>query len=191
MADKEKQEDVKASSKQTKEAPKADAKDAKKSAEKVTKIDPKDAKIKDLEAKNSELEDKFLRSQAEIQNMNNRHKKEVAGILKYDGQKLATEILPVIDNLERALDVEVSDDAGKQLKKGIEMVQQHMVKALTDNHVTIIDNAGEKFDPNDSQAVQTVPADKDHAKDTVVQVLQKGYKLEDRVLRPAMVVVAQ
>jgi len=191
MADKEKQEDVKASSKQTKEAPKADAKDAKKSAEKVTKIDPKDAKIKDLEAKNSELEDKFLRSQAEIQNMNNRHKKEVAGILKYDGQKLATEILQVIDNLERALDVEVSDDAGKQLKKGIEMVQQHMVKALTDNHVTIIDNAGDKFDPNDSQAVQTVPADKDHAKDTVVQVLQKGYKLEDRVLRPAMVVVAQ
>lgn len=195
MADKEKQEDVKASSEQSKKAPKSeakkDAKNVKKDAEKVTKIDPKDTKIKDLEAKNSELEDKFLRSQAEIQNMNNRHKKEVAGILKYDGQKLATEILPVIDNLERALAVEVSDDAGKQLKKGIEMVQQHMVKALTDNHVTIIDNAGDKFDPADSQAVQTVPADKDHAKDTVVQVLQKGYKLEDRVLRPAMVVVAQ
>ncbi|WP_334328530.1 nucleotide exchange factor GrpE [Companilactobacillus sp. HBUAS59699] len=197
MADKEKQEDIKSSSEQTKTASKTEskakdtAKDAKKDAEKVTKIDPKDAKIKDLEAKNSELEDKFLRSQAEIQNMNNRHKKEVAGILKYDGQKLATEILPVIDNLERALAVEVSDDAGKQLKKGIEMVQQHMVKALTDNHVTIIDNAGKKFDPTDSQAVQTVPADKDHEKDTVVQVLQKGYKLEDRVLRPAMVVVAQ
>ncbi|WP_125588653.1 nucleotide exchange factor GrpE [Companilactobacillus jidongensis] len=195
MADKEKQEDLKSSSEQTKEAPKSEAKkeakDVKKDAEKVTKIDPKDVKIKDLEAKNSELEDRFLRSQAEIQNMNNRHKKEVAGILKYDGQKLATEILPVIDNLERALAVEVSDDAGKQLKKGIEMVQQHMVKALTDNHVTIIDNAGDKFDPADSQAVQTIPADKDHAKDTVVQVLQKGYKLEDRVLRPAMVVVAQ
>ncbi|APX72641.1 nucleotide exchange factor GrpE [Companilactobacillus allii] len=188
MADKEKQEDVKSSSKQTKETSKVDAK---KETEKVTKIDPKDKKITDLEAKNSELEDKFLRSQAEIQNMNNRHKKEVSGILKYDGQKLATEILPVIDNLERALDVEVSDDAGKQLKKGIEMVQQHMIKALVDNHVSIIDNVGSKFDPNDSQAVQTVAADKDHEKDTVVQVLQKGYKLEDRVLRPAMVIVAQ
>ncbi|MFC6322326.1 nucleotide exchange factor GrpE [Companilactobacillus baiquanensis] len=155
------------------------------------KIDPKDVALKDLKAKNAELEDKFLRSQAEIQNMNNRHKKEVAGILKYDGQKLATEILPVLDNLERALTVEVDDDAGKQLKKGIDMVQQHMVKALKDNKVTVIDGVGDKFDPTDSQAVQTVPADDDHPKDTIVQVLQKGYKLEDRVLRPAMVVVAQ
>ncbi|GAQ00621.1 heat shock protein GrpE [Companilactobacillus farciminis] len=161
----------------------------KKPAEK--KVDPKDAKIKDLTAKNADLEDKFLRSQAEIQNMNNRHKKEVAGMLKYDGQKLATEILPVLDNLERALNVEATDDSSKQLKKGIEMVQQHMVKALEDNHVKAIDNAGEKFDPAVAQAVQTVPADDDHKKDTVVQVLQKGYKLEDRVLRPAMVVVAQ
>lgn len=165
-------------------------KDSSKESQKE-KVDPKDAALKDLKAKNEELEDKFLRSQAEIQNMNNRHKKEVSGILKYDGQKLATEILPVLDNLERALTVEVDDDAGKQLKKGIEMVQQHMVKALKDNKVTVIDGVGDKFDPTDSQAVQTVPADDDHPKDTIVQVLQKGYKLEDRVLRPAMVVVAQ
>ncbi|AUI71363.1 nucleotide exchange factor GrpE [Companilactobacillus alimentarius] len=196
MADKEKDPDLKSSKKAeesaAKETSKTDKK-AEKSAKKESaqKIDPKDKEIKDLKAKNADLEDKFLRSQAEIQNMNNRHNKEVSGILKYDGQKLATEILPVLDNLERALNVEADDEASKQLKKGIEMVQQHMVKALQNNHVTEIDNAGEKFDPTFSQAVQTVPADDKHKKDTVVQVLQKGYKLEDRVLRPAMVVVAQ
>ncbi|GEO46693.1 nucleotide exchange factor GrpE [Companilactobacillus kimchii] len=188
MADKEKDQDLKT----VKEAaPKTDKKADKKSAKKDAKVDPKDQEIKDLKAKNDELSDNLLRTQAELQNMNKRHSKEVAGILKYDGQKLATEILPVIDNLERALAVDADDDASKQLKKGIEMVQQHMAKALEDNHVTVIDNAGEKFDPANSQAVQTVPADDKHKKDTVVQVLQKGYKLEDRVLRPAMVVVAQ
>ncbi|WP_119317980.1 nucleotide exchange factor GrpE [Companilactobacillus formosensis] len=186
MADKQKDQNLKNAKEETS---KTDKKAEEKTAKK--KVDPKDAKIKDLTAKNADLEDKFLRSQAEIQNMNNRHKKEVAGMLKYDGQKLATEILPVLDNLERALNVEATDDSSKQLKKGIEMVQQHMVKALEDNHVKAIDNAGEKFDPAVAQAVQTVPADDDHKKDTVVQVLQKGYKLEDRVLRPAMVVVAQ
>ena len=186
MADKQKDQDLKNAKEETS---KTDKKAEEKTAKK--KVDPKDAKIKDLTAKNADLEDKFLRSQAEIQNMNNRHKKEVAGMLKYDGQKLATEILPVLDNLERALNVEATDDSSKQLKKGIEMVQQHMVKALEDNHVKAIDNVGEKFDPAVAQAVQTVPADDDHKKDTVVQVLQKGYKLEDRVLRPAMVVVAQ
>lgn len=185
MADKQKDQDLKTAKE---EASKTDKKAEKKTAEKQ---DPKDKEIKDLNAKNADLEDKFLRSQAEIQNMNNRHKKEVAGMLKYDGQKLATEILPVLDNLERALNVEATDDSSKQLKKGIEMVQQHMVKALEDNHVKAIDNVGEKFDPAVAQAVQTVPADDDHKRDTVVQVLQKGYKLEDRVLRPAMVVVAQ
>ncbi|APU71228.1 protein GrpE [Companilactobacillus crustorum] len=188
MADKEKDQDLKTAKEA---AQKTDKNADEKSAKKDAKIDPKDQEIKDLKAKNEEISDNLLRTQAELQNMNKRHSKEVAGILKYDGQKLATEILPVIDNLERALSVEADDDASKQLKKGIEMVQQHMVKALENNHVTAIDNVGEKFDPTFSQAVQTVPADDKHEKDTVVQVLQKGYKLEDRVLRPAMVVVAQ
>lgn len=186
MADKEKDQDLKTSKKEA--APKTDKSSVK---EQAKKVDPKDKEIADLKQKNSDLEDNLLRSQAEMQNMTKRHSKEVADILKYDGQKLATEILPVLDNLERALSVKADDDASKQLKKGIEMVQEHLVKAVEANHVTAIDNVGEKFDPTSSQAVQTVPADDKHAKDTVVQVLQKGYKLEDRVLRPAMVVVAQ
>lgn len=186
-------EDVKTKSKTADETSKE--KTSHKSATKADKNQPDPVELQkqltDLQKKNDELEDKYISSEAEIQNMATRQKKEVAGLLKYDGQKLAKEILPVLDNLERALTVEVSDDTGKQLKKGVEMVQQHMVTAINDNGVTEINSVGEKFDPNFNQAVQTVPADKDHPADTVVQVLQKGYQLHDRVLRPAMVVVAK
>ncbi|MQS51525.1 nucleotide exchange factor GrpE [Companilactobacillus mishanensis] len=198
MADKEKdqktktsQEDVKTKEAPKKETSKDSSKESKKTAPKESDTAKLEKEVADLKKKNDELEDKYIRSQAEIQNMGTRHQKEIAGMLKYDGQKLAKEILPVIDNLERALTVEVKDETGKQLKKGVEMVHQHIVKAVNDNNVTEINNVGEKFDPTINQAVQTVPVDDDHKEDTVVQVLQKGYKLNDRVLRPAMVVVAK
>lgn len=192
MADKKKeQSENKQASKEDVKTKEAKTSEKKATAKKETEVEKLQKEIADLKKKNDELDDKYIRSEAEIQNMANRQKKEVANILKYDGQKLAKEILPVLDNLERALAVEVTEDTGKQLKKGVEMVQQHMVKAMSDNNVVEINNVGEKFDPNDSQAVQTVPSDKDHPADTVVQVLQKGYKLNDRVLRPAMVVVAK
>ncbi|WP_220751770.1 nucleotide exchange factor GrpE [Apilactobacillus xinyiensis] len=154
-------------------------------------VSPEDKKIKELETKVDELSDKYLRSEAEMQNMQTRFKREKASMLKYDGQKLASSILPVIDNLQRAVEVEVNDDGGKQLKKGVEMVISHFNKALGENDIESINPLNEKFDPNLCQAVQTETADEEHPADTVVKVLQKGYKLSDRVIRPAMVVVAQ
>ncbi|MBF7123079.1 nucleotide exchange factor GrpE [Pediococcus pentosaceus] len=144
--------------------------------------------IKKVEAERDELSDKYIRAQAEIVNMRRRNEKEQASLIKYDGQKLAKAILPALDNLERALAVE---SASEQLLKGVEMVQTDLLKALKENHVAEIEAEGQAFDPNMHQAVQTVPADDDHPADTVVQVLQKGYILKDRVLRPAMVIVAQ
>lgn len=144
--------------------------------------------IKKVEAERDELSDKYIRAQAEIVNMRRRNEKEQASLIKYDGQKLAKAILPALDNLERALAVE---SASEQLLKGIKMVQTDLLKALKENHVAEIEAEGQAFDPNMHQAVQTVPADDDHPADTVVQVLQKGYILKDRVLRPAMVIVAQ
>lgn len=141
-----------------------------------------------LQQERDDFEDKYLRAAAEISNMNNRFKKERASILQYDGQKLATAVLPVLDNLERALNAN-TDDADP-LKKGVEMVYAHLESALKDNHVEAVSTDG-NFDPTLHQAVQTVPADDDHPKDSIVQVLQQGYKMKDRVLRPAMVVVAQ
>ncbi|KAF0341858.1 nucleotide exchange factor GrpE [Pediococcus acidilactici] len=154
---------------------------------KQTTLDP--AEIEKITAERDELSDKYIRAQAEIVNMRRRNEKEQASLLKYDGQKLAKAILPALDNLERALTVEA--EHSEQLLKGVEMVQKDLLKALKENDIAEIEADGQKFDPNLHQAVQTVPADDDHPADTVVKVFQKGYILKDRVLRPAMVVVAQ
>ncbi|MFD1485703.1 nucleotide exchange factor GrpE [Lacticaseibacillus baoqingensis] len=146
-----------------------------------------DVDVEKLQKERDEFEDKYLRAAAEISNMNNRFKKERAQLLQYDGQKLATAVLPVLDNLQRALS-SATDDSDP-LKKGVEMVYSHLQNALKENHVEAVPAEGQ-FDPTMHQAVQTVPADDDHPKDTIVQVLQPGYKMKDRVLRPAMVVVA-
>lgn len=147
--------------------------------------------IEKLKAQAEATEDKYLRAEAEIQNMNARFKKEREQLLKYEGQDLAKSILPVMDNLERALAVEASDQNGKQLKKGVEMVYDHLERALKDHQIVEITALNQTFDPTVHQAVQTVAVEGDQKPETVVKVLQKGYKLKDRVLRPAMVVVAQ
>ncbi len=149
------------------------------------------AKIADLQKQLDETNDKYLRAIAENRNMNERFKKERQQLLKYDGQKLAKDILPIVDNLERALATEVSDENGAQLKKGIQMVYDNLNKALKDHDIVEIKAAGQKFDPNFHQAVQTAPAEAGQDSDMVVAVLQKGYQLKDRVLRPAMVIVSQ
>lgn len=165
------------------------SKDKKKSA--TSQVDELKAEIKDLKQQLADKDDKYLRAEAEIQNMTTRFNKERAQILKYDGQDLAKSVLPVLDNLKRALTIEVTDENGKQLKKGIQMVHDHLISALTDHGITEIAADGKPFDPTLHQAVQTVPVQDGQKPDTVVQVLQAGYQLKDRVLRPAMVVVAQ
>lgn len=147
--------------------------------------------IADLQTKYDEMEDKYLRAEAEMQNMTKRFKNEQAQLLKYEGQKLATEILPVMDNLNRALQIEVEDEASAQLKHGIEMVAKDMEKALKDNEITKIEALNQPFDPTKHQAVKSVPVEKGQKAEIVVEVYQDGYMLKDRVLRPAMVVVAQ
>lgn len=142
-------------------------------------------------AANKELEDKYLRSEAEIQNAQSRYAKERAQLIKYESQSLAKDVIPAMDNLERALQVEVDDDASRQLKKGVQMTLEALTKAMSDHGITEIEADGAKFDPTIHQAVQTVAAENDDQKDHVVQVLQKGYLYKDRTLRPAMVIVAQ
>ena len=170
-------------------------KEADKGEEKKQEKNKQDQKLAkelaDLKDKNKDLEDKYLRSEAEMQNMQNRYTKERAQLIKYESQSLAKDILPAMDNLERALSVEADDDVSKQLKKGVQMTLDALVKAMKDHGVVEIEADGVKFDPTLHQAVQTVAAENDDQKDHVVQVLQKGYQYKDRTLRPAMVVVAQ
>ena len=170
------------------EADKAGVKDDKEEAAKLAdvELDQLKAEVAALTQKNKDLEDKYLRSQAEIQNAQRRYSKERANLVKYESQRLGKDILSSVDNLERALQVKADDEASRQLKKGIEMTLEGLVRALKDNGIEEI-----KFDPTLHQAVQSVPAENDDQKGHVVQVLQKGYVYKDRVLRPAMVVVAQ
>ncbi|KRL01287.1 nucleotide exchange factor GrpE [Liquorilactobacillus capillatus] len=148
-------------------------------------------KIAAMQAKYAAMEDKYLRAEAEMANMHTRFKKEQEKLLKYDGQNLAKDVLPVIDNLNRALQIEVEDEASKQIKHGIELVYKDMEKALTANDIIKIDALGQSFDPTKHQAVKSVQAEEGQKSETVVEVFQDGYMLKDRVLRPAMVVVAQ
>lgn len=138
-----------------------------------------------------EMEDRYLRLQAELANIRKRNQKEREDAAKYRAQKLATELLPVIDNLERAMAVQVTGEENEGLKKGLEMVMTTFRTALKNEGIEEINPVNEAFDPNFHQAVQTQPVEEGQASDTVVTVLQKGYVLKDRVLRPAMVIVAQ
>ena len=131
-----------------------------------------------------DFENKYLRAHAEMQNIQRRANEERQSLQRYRSQDLAKKILPSLDNLERALQVEgLTED----VKKGIEMVRDSLIQALKEEGVEEV--AIESFDPNLHMAVQTVPADEDNPADTIAQVLQKGYKLHERLLRPAMVVV--
>ena len=137
-----------------------------------------------LKAELEEMEDRYLRARAEIANMANRGKNEREQLQKYRSQDLAKAILPSLDNLERALAVEgLTDD----VKKGLEMTRNSLVRALNEEGVEEV--VVENFDHNLHMAVQTLPADDEHPVDSIAQVLQKGYKLHERLLRPAMVVV--
>lgn len=148
-----------------------------------------ETKVAEAEEKIAEAEDKYLRAHAEMQNMQTRYAKEQATAVKYASQNLAKSVLPALDNLERALQVEADDAAAQQIKTGVEMVYKTLVSALEDNDIKAVGAEGEPFDPNFHQAIQSVPADDDHPADTIAQVLQKGYVLADRVIRPAMVAV--
>lgn len=154
-------------------------------------VSPEVEEINALKAALDEMEDKFLRTQAELANMRNRHKKEREDASKYRSQDLAKSLLPALDNLDRALEVEADNEHSESMKKGIEMVRESLVHALSEVSVEEIPAMGEIFDPNLHQAVQTMPATDDQKTDEIINVLQKGYKLHDRVLRPTMVIVAQ
>lgn len=147
--------------------------------------------LAELEAKNDALEDQVLRLQAEIANMKRTNAKDRQDLAKYRSQKLATSMLEVVDNLERALQSETNSDDAKALKKGVEMVLSQLQNAFESENIKVIDPMGEKFDPNFHQAVSMMEAEEGQDSDVVINVLQKGYLLHERVIRPAMVIVSQ
>ncbi|HGZ3380783.1 TPA: nucleotide exchange factor GrpE [Staphylococcus aureus] len=156
----------------------------------IEEIDPKDQKINELQQLADENEEKYLRLYAEFENYKRRIQKENEINKTYQAQRVLTDILPAIDNIERALQIEGDDETFKSLQKGVQMVHESLIKALKDNGLEVIKTEGEAFDPNIHQAV-VQDDNPDFESGEITQELQKGYKLKDRVLRPSMVKVNQ
>lgn len=150
----------------------------------------KDTKIKELEKLANDNEEKYLRLYAEFENYKRRIQKENQINATYKAQGVLTDILPSIDNIERALQIEGDDESFKSLQKGVQMVHESLLRALKDNGLEEILAEGKEFDPNLHQAV-VQDDNPDFKSGEVTQELQKGYKLKDRVLRPSMVKVNQ
>ncbi|MGH6760710.1 MAG: nucleotide exchange factor GrpE [Phyllobacterium sp.] len=148
-----------------------------------------------LMAENSELKDQLLRLAAEMENLRKRTARDVHDARTYAVTNFAREMLSVSDNLRRALDAipaeSLATDAGvKSLAEGVEMTERALLNGLERHGVKKIDPVGEKFDPNFHQAMFEVP-NPDTPNNTVVQVVQSGFVIGDRVLRPAMVGVSK
>ncbi|HCV0269923.1 TPA: nucleotide exchange factor GrpE [Staphylococcus aureus] len=156
----------------------------------IEEIDPKDQKINELQQLADENEEKYLRLYAEFENYKRRIQKENEINKTYQAQRVLTDILPEIDNIERALQIEGDDETFKSLQKGVQMVHESLINALKDNGLEVIKTEGEAFDPNIHQAV-VQDDNPDFESGEITQELQKGYKLKDRVLRPSMVKVNQ
>jgi len=140
-----------------------------------------------LEAQIKEFQDQFLRAKAEVENARRRSMEDVAKAHKFAIEGFAENLLPVLDSLNAALTDSGADSA--KMKEGIELTLKQLVSALEKGRVLEFNPVGEKFDPHRHQAIAMVPHEQEA--NTVVTVLQKGYLIADRVLRPALVTVSQ
>lgn len=144
-------------------------------------------RLTELEAKNAELADSFLRAKAEAQNTRRRADEEMAKARKFALEGFAESLLPVKDSLEAAIAVETADP--QQMLEGVHATLRQFTSVLERNKIVEINpEVTSRFDPHQHQAITVVPSDQEA--NTVVAVLQKGYLIADRVLRPALVTVA-
>ncbi|RRH82108.1 nucleotide exchange factor GrpE [Variovorax beijingensis] len=141
-----------------------------------------------LQAKNAELSDQYLRAQADVQNARRRADDEITKARKFAVEAFAESLLPVTDSLEAGL--AIKDATPEQIREGAEATLRQLKSALERNKVIEVAPApGARFDPHQHQAISVVPAPEQEP-NTVVSVLQKGYTINDRVLRPALVTVS-
>jgi molecular chaperone GrpE len=168
----------------------APAAEAAAAAEPAAALDPlaaAQAEAAALQAKVTELQDQYIRGQAEVQNARRRADDEVSKARKFALESFADSLLPVLDSLEAGLAVQTATP--EQIREGAEATLRQLKSAMERNKIIAIDpTAGAKFDPAQHQAISVVPAEQEA--NTVVTVLQKGYLIAERVLRPALVTVA-
>ncbi|WP_439134854.1 nucleotide exchange factor GrpE [Pseudomaricurvus sp.] len=154
-------------------------------------VDAVQAEIESLNQQLIEAKEQELRAQAEAQNARRRAEQDVEKAHKFGQEKLVSDLLPVIDNLERALDaMNVDDESLKPVVEGIELTLKSFQDTLTKHKIEALNPVGEPFDPQLHQAMTMVESP-DAEPNTVINVFQKGYTLHGRLVRPAMVVVAK
>jgi molecular chaperone GrpE len=148
---------------------------------------PLDAQLAELQARHAEVSDAYLRAKADAENTRRRAEEEMGKARKFAIEAFADSLLPVKDSLEAA--IAMPDATPQQMLEGVHATLRQLTQALERNKVMqIAPPAGTRFDPHQHQAISVVPADQEA--NTVVNVLQKGYLIADRVLRPALVTVA-
>ena len=147
----------------------------------------------DLEKTRGEAEeylDSLQRLKAEFENFRKRTLREQSEFLKLASQGLISELLPVLDNFERALEHEVEGGQSDEYKKGLRLVYGQLLDVLAKEGLSTLEPVGQPFDPNQHEALMQEESD-EHPEGTVVRVLEKGYVLKDRIIRPAKVTVAK
>ena len=164
--------------------------EVKQSEAKKEKKKKDEKELEKLKEQNKDLSEKVLRVSAEMQNMRRRYDEEIARIYKYDGEDLARKLLPIIDNFERAISLDDANLAEDQKKflEGFKMIYASFVKMLKEKGIVEIECLGKEFDPNFMDAILTDSIIEEEP-NVVLDVLQKGYMYNDKVLRPAMVKV--
>lgn len=142
-----------------------------------------------LEPDADDYKDRFLRAKAELQNVTRRVQSERADIVRYANADLVRGLLVVVDDIDRILDSDHQPDDAEAILEGLRLVHQNYLKALAGFHVQPIDTADVPFDPVIHEAMMQEPSDR-HPAGTVLRVVQKGYRLHDRVIRAAKVIVS-
>jgi molecular chaperone GrpE len=143
-------------------------------------------RIVELEQALLQVREDQLRERAELDNQRKRLQRDVEQARRFANERLLGELLPVLDNLERGLEAAAG---GGSLREGVELTLKQLIKVVEDHGLTVVDPTGQAFNPEQHQAVGMVDS-AEHASNTVVRAMQKGYLLNGRLLRPALVMVA-
>jgi molecular chaperone GrpE len=162
--------------------------------EKINNAEVETVAENNVEKQIEELNDKLLRSLAENQNLRKIHEKEKEDLIKYSSSSFAREILNLADNLERAFGLfkdnpKFKSEEFKDIVLGIELIEKELINSFDKNGIKSFESVGKKFDPNFHQALNEVESEKESG--TVINEIQKGYMLNDRLLRPALVSISK
>lgn len=159
--------------------------------ENETEVDEQKDELELLQEKYDEVNDKYLRLNADFDNYRKRTSKEKVELIKNGGEKTLSEILPLIDDFERAMETLEQAENKEAMLKGIELIYSKFQLYLQQHGVKEMDAIGEPFDPENMEAVTTVPVNESLQKDTVIDCIQKGYMLNDKVIRFPKVIVGK